>query len=172
MKLEIIRKEKEFTDISTIGDFIIDGKFFSYSLEDKERQTQPDGAVRSWSPDLKIKGETAIPYGVYEVITNYSTRFKKVMPLLLNVPSFEGVRIHNGSFAGDTEGCPLIGYIKAKDFIGQSRKAFNDFMPKLVAGLTEGRVFLTIKREVRNEEANSNLDNSTGSDVGRNGITA
>lgn len=147
MKLEIIRKT--FTDISTIGELTIDGKHFSYTLEDKERQTQPEGAVRSWSPDLKIQGETAIPYGTYEVITNYSTRFKKVMPLLLNVPSFEGVRIHNGSYAGDTEGCPLIGYIKAKDFIGQSRLAFGDFMPLLTAALEDGgRVFLTIKKEV------------------------
>jgi hypothetical protein len=122
MQLTIIRKD--FTDISTIGDFLMDGQPFPkkpmYSLEDKDRQIQPDGSIIPWTPDLKIKGETAIPYGVYEVITNHSNRFNKVMPLLLDVPNFDGIRIHNGSFAGDTEGCPLIGHVKAKDFIGQS----------------------------------------------------
>lgn len=151
MKLTIIRKE--FTNISTIGDFLVDGKPFPsgksvYSLEDKDRQIQPDGSIIPWTSDLKIQGETAIPYGTYEVITNYSARFKKVMPLLLDVSDFSGIRIHNGSFAGDTEGCPLIGFVKAKDFIGQSKVAFKEFMPLLTASLKEGRVFLTIKKEV------------------------
>lgn len=52
---------------------------------------------------VKIYGETAIPYGKYEIVRTYSNRFKKVMPLLLNVPHYEGVRIHTGNYAGYLE---------------------------------------------------------------------
>jgi hypothetical protein len=132
MKLNLIRKE--FTTISTIGDLLIDGKFYCYTLEDMYR-------------DKKIKKVTAIPYGTYEVIINFSDRFQKPMPLLLNVPNFEGIRIHNGSTADHTEGCILLGFTKSKDFIGNSKLAFNQFMPKLQAGLKTGKVFITISRE-------------------------
>jgi len=132
MKLNLIRKE--FTTISTIGDLLIDGKFYCYTLEDMYR-------------DKKIKKVTAIPYGTYEVIINFSNRFQKPMPLLLNVPNFEGIRIHNGSTADHTEGCILLGFTKSKDFIGNSKLAFNQFMPKLQAGLKTGKVFITISRE-------------------------
>lgn len=131
MKIEIIRKE--FTEFSTIGDMLIDGEFFCYTLEDVVRP-------------VKIPRETAIPYGYYEVITNYSHRFKRIMPIILNVPGFDGVRIHGGNTAKDTEGCPLVGFIKDVDFVGQSKKAFAAFMKRLRAGLKEGRVYLTISK--------------------------
>lgn len=131
MRIEIVRRE--FTEFSTIGDMLIDGEFFCYTLEDVVRE-------------VKIPQETAIPYGHYEVITNYSNRFKRVMPLILNVPGFSGVRIHNGNTSADTEGCPLVGYTKDIDFVGQSKKAFAAFWQKLQAGLKEGRVYLTITK--------------------------
>lgn len=130
MKLDLIRKE--FTTISTIGDLLIDGKFFCYTLED---------AIR----DKKIPNETAIPCGRYEVITNYSVRFKKVMPLILNVPGFTGVRIHAGNTKADTSGCVLLGNTRGEDFIGGSRHAMKAFMPKLQEGLKAGKVTLIIR---------------------------
>jgi hypothetical protein len=132
MELSLIRKE--FTTESTIGDLLIDGKFYSFTLEDMYR-------------DKKIKSVTAIPYGVYEVIINFSNRFQRPMPLLLNVPGFDGIRIHNGNKAEHTEGCILVGFTKGKDFIGNSKSAFIQFMPKLQAGLKTGKVFIEITRE-------------------------
>lgn len=132
MKIDLIRKE--FTTTSTIGDLLIDGKWYCYTLEDMWREK-------------KIKGVTAIPYGTYEVIINFSNRFQKPMPLLLNVPNFEGIRIHNGSTADHTEGCILLGFTKSKDFIGNSKSAFTRFMPKLREGLKQGKVFIKITRE-------------------------
>ena len=103
---------------STIGEMSIDGKWECYTLEDKER-------------DVKIKSETAIPKGTYKVIINQSNRFKKLLPLLLKVPNFEGVRIHPGNSNHDTEGCILVGRTRSKDFIGQSRKAFESLFAKM-----------------------------------------
>lgn len=116
MNIEIVRKEK--TASSTIGVLYIDGNFECYTLEDVER-------------DVKIKNETAIPKGTYKVIINQSNRFKRLLPLLLNVPNFEGVRIHSGNTNHDTEGCILVGQTKAKDFIGGSRKAFARLFAKM-----------------------------------------
>lgn len=116
MKLLLKRIHK--TNISTIGELYIDGKFECYTLEDIER-------------DVKIKSETAIPKGTYKVMITLSNRFKKYMPLLLNVPNFEGVRIHSGNTNHDTEGCILVGQTRSKDFIGQSRKAFDKLFKKL-----------------------------------------
>ena len=124
MKLDLIRKE--FTVISTIGDLLIDGKFYCYTLEDMYREK-------------KIKGVTAIPYGRYEVIINFSNRFKKPMPLLLNVKGFDGIRIHSLNTSDQTEGCIGVGFTKSKDFRGNSRSAYNQFMPKLRTGLKELR---------------------------------
>lgn len=146
MELSIIRKE--FTELSTIGDFLINGIRYYYSLEDKDRQRQPDGSILPWTRGLKIYGETAIPYGRYEVITNYSNRFKRVMPLLLNVPDYEGIRIHAGNTDANTYGCLLVGYTKRDNYIGESKKAFEDFFPRLVAALKRGKVFITITGQV------------------------
>jgi len=145
MKLELIRKE--FTEYSTIGDLLIDGEHFCYTLEDKDRQRQTDGSIIKWEHYNKVYGQTAIPYGSYEVITNYSNRFKRVMPLILNVPSFSGVRIHSGNTDKDTEGCPLVGFKKGVDSISQSKLAFTAFFQKLTKGLKEGKVQIEIRDE-------------------------
>jgi hypothetical protein len=116
MKIEVKRLYK--TENSTIGELTIGGKFECYTLEDKER-------------DVKIKGETAISKGTYKVIINQSNRFKKLLPLLLNVPNFEGVRIHPGNSNHDTEGCILVGQSISKDYISKSRKAFEKLFKKM-----------------------------------------
>ena len=106
------------TDNSTIGELFVDGIFECFTLEDKER-------------DVKIKGETAIPKGTYKVIINESNRFKRLLPLLIDVPNFEGVRIHSGNSNHDTEGCILVGQTRNKNYIGQSRKAFEKLFAKM-----------------------------------------
>lgn len=77
---------------------------------------------------LKVYGETCIPYGTYKVELSYSPKFKKIMPEILNVNGFTGVRIHNGSYTQHTFGCPLIG-VKYKDgMLTNSRKTFDNLM--------------------------------------------
>ena len=57
----------------------------------------------------KVYGDTRIPEGVYTVTLNYSNRFKKILPNILAVPGFEGIRIHGGNTKEDTHGCILVG---------------------------------------------------------------
>lgn len=116
MKLLLRRLHK--TENSTIGELYVDGKFECYTLEDKERE-------------VKIKSETAIPKGVYVVGITLSNRFKKMLPILIDVPNFEGVRIHPGNTNHDTEGCILVGTTRSQDFIGNSRIAFGRLFKKM-----------------------------------------
>jgi hypothetical protein len=119
-KMLITIKRLYKTDDSTIGELSIDGIFECFTLEDKERP-------------VKIKGETAIAKGTYKVIINQSNRFKRLLPLLIDVPDFEGVRIHSGNSNHDTEGCILVGQSRNKNYIGQSRKAFDKLFKKMQA---------------------------------------
>jgi hypothetical protein len=116
MKLALKRLHK--TNNSTIGELTVDELFQCYTLEDIERE-------------VKIKSETAIPKGTYKVIINHSNRFKRLLPLLIDVPGFEGIRIHSGNSNHDTEGCILVGETRSKDFIGKSRKAFDKLFEKM-----------------------------------------
>jgi hypothetical protein len=91
--MRIIIDRFDFTDNATIGALTC-GDFHCFTLEDTDRHLEDN-------PDGKIYGKTAIPRGTYKVIITFSNRFKKELPLLLNVPGFEGVRIHPGNYAGN-----------------------------------------------------------------------
>ena len=104
MKIKVIRTE--YTDTYTKGVMLVDGHYFGYTLEDR---------VRSGP---KVYGETAISAGIYQIVVTLSPRFKRFMPLLLNVPQFEGIRVHAGNTSKNTEGCILVaGSSKVGDWI-------------------------------------------------------
>ena len=129
MDLKVLRKE--LTPRSTIGELHVDGQFECFTLED---------AVRP----VKIKGVTAIPAGIYEVVINFSQRFQRPLPLLLNVPNFDGVRIHAGNTDADTEGCLLVGKSKSADFIGNSRAAFGVLFAKIEKAAAREKIFIEL----------------------------
>lgn len=148
MNLELERKE--FYPDRCIGGLYIDGVWYCYTLEDKDRQRQSDKTIIPWSSTLKIPKETAIPCGRYQVVINKSDRFKRLMPQILGVPDFTGIRIHDGGLVAepiDTEGCPIIGLeYRARDHVLlKSPEAFKDFFPKLEAGLKEGDVWIEVR---------------------------
>ena len=99
----IALKRHKFGDVFTLGTMHIDGLFLGYTCEDEDRKLEEVGV------DAKIKGKTAIPRGRYEVVLSFSNRFQKIMPEVLSVPGFSGIRIHGGNTHEDTEGCPLLG---------------------------------------------------------------
>ena len=128
MKLRLIRDT--FTEKSTIGKLYVNGFYSSETLEDKDRQLESGG--------LKRQNETCIPRGTYEVIIDFSNRFKVRMPLLLGVPQFTGVRIHPGNTDKDTEGCILVGKTRGVDFVGDSRLAYDALFANIDAALLNG----------------------------------
>ena len=105
-----------FEDDTTIGVMKFDGKFQCFTLEDAIRTT-------------KIAGKTAISKGKYKVTLNFSNRFQKVLPLIMDVPNFSGVRIHSGNTHVDTEGCLLVGNLIINNrSIGESKNAMDKLM--------------------------------------------
>jgi len=135
MELKLIRET--YSKKSTIGVLRINGTFFCYTLEDVCRDLNRDGDLKD-AGEEKVHGKTCIPAGRYQVIINMSNRFKKLMPLLLKVPGFEGIRIHNGNTPEHTEGCPLVGSTKAMDFVGNSKDTFEKLMLRLKMGVKPG----------------------------------
>lgn len=118
MKLKLYRKF--LGNKYTIGKLFVNDEYICDTLEDVVR-----------SEGIKVYGETAIPCGVYEIVLTMSPRFKKILPLLLDVPHFEGVRIHTGNTEKDTEGCILVGYNKVKGKVINSKIAFDKVMKYL-----------------------------------------
>ena len=121
---------------STGGYLYVDGVFHCYTLEDVVR---PEG-------EPKVYGQTAIPEGQYRVAITWSPRFQQNMPLLYDVPGFEGVRIHPGNKPEDTEGCILVGYARDRDWVGGSRAAYKALYDKLLPPQIVGEeVWLTVR---------------------------
>ena len=67
--------------------------------------------------------EHLIPEGIYPVTWEYSPRFSRHTLRLHDVPDREGILIHAGNVAGDSEGCLLVGQERAKNFVAHSRAA-------------------------------------------------
>ena len=155
MKLKLVRRW--YTNKSTIGELYIgeSENSFCFTLEDALPQIAIDihlvwnktnaASVRQ----LKKHGETAIPFGEYEVALTWSNKFKRFMPLIMNVPLYEGVRIHSGNRPEDTEGCLLVGKIRGEDFVGRSREAFGELFPLLEVASIKEKILLAI---VNNEK--------------------
>ena len=51
-----------------------------------------------------------IPAGTYPLNRTWSPKFKKLLPLVENVPDREGIRIHMGTKPEHSEGCILVEY--------------------------------------------------------------
>lgn len=137
MTTELLLKRRWLTAKSTIGELWLDGAMRCYVLEDRYRPP----------PEKKVYGQTAIPCGRFGVIINHSPRFNRDLPLLLNVPGYEGVRIHPGNTADDTEGCLLPGRVRRPDQLLESRVAFEDLFVGLQMKLSLGPVFINVVLE-------------------------
>ncbi len=135
---KIVREQ--FTPKSCLGRLFIADVFECFTLEDTDRKLE-DGI------SIKVPKQTAIPRGTYEITIDFSERFKKKMPHILNVPKFTGIRIHSGNTVADTEGCPLLGqtfHLNHNDnpdlnnfSIFHSKVAFDIFFQKLKQALQE-----------------------------------
>lgn len=119
MKIQIKRTARKST--YTIGKVSVNGKDFSASLEDTDRgasQIMPfvstGGNKGYWvkadgTHIEKVPGKTAIPTGLYDACSYYWEKYDCYVVMLLRVPGFTGILMHNGMTAEHTEGCPLLG---------------------------------------------------------------
>lgn len=116
MELLLIRTDANA--LRTIGELSLDGAWFCYTLEDTIQTS-------------KVPGKTAIPAGTYKLDLTHSPKFNTMLPLLTNVPGFEGIRVHAGNTADDTEGCILVGFDRLADMILHSRVALAALIGRL-----------------------------------------
>jgi hypothetical protein len=103
--MKILLRRVTLTDRFTRGVLFGDGVVFCHTIEDKVR-----AKAGMWKRIFKIKGQTAIPYGVYPVMVTWSNRFKRPLTGVFNVPDFEGIRIHNGTSELSSEGCIIVSH--------------------------------------------------------------
>ena len=117
----------------TIGKLYKNGVYITDTIEDVVR-------------DIKIQDKTAIPVGKYKVIVNQSNRFKRLLPLLIDVPGFDGIRIHNGINETSTSGCIIVGENKIKGQVINSRYWMNKICDDMYAAQMKGiKITITIE---------------------------
>ena len=125
--MELLLKRHTFKPTYTIGKLFLNSKYFCDVIEDTVRDLNMDGDLDD-SGEGKIYGKTAIPYGRYEVKLTMSNRFKKVLPILIGVKGFEGIRIHNGNTEQDSLGCLIVGENKEVGKVLNSRVTMDKLM--------------------------------------------
>lgn len=131
--MELLLQRDPTADGVTLGQLFVNGTPFCFTLED---------AVRA--PGVKVPGQTAIPFGRYRVIVTESQRFGRRLPLVLDVPGFTGIRIHEGNTVTDTSGCILVGLGRTPTSVQSSKAAMARLLPRLEHALQSEDVFLTI----------------------------
>lgn len=136
MEIRVLRKF--LLEQRTLGYLSVDGKPVCVTCEDKVR-----------ARGVKVQDKTAIPNGRYEVVINYSNRFKRELPLLIDVPMFTGIRIHSGNTEHNTEGCILVGmeFMAKNAGVSRSRIAFNQLFKMMKAVAKKEKIYITIENE-------------------------
>ena len=97
----------------TIGKLFINDEYFCDTIEDIDRGLKSSMSVE-YIKKKKVYAETAIPTGTYKIEMTYSSKFKRILPLLVDVKGFSGIRIHRGNTEKDSSGCIVIGENKVK----------------------------------------------------------
>lgn len=141
----------------TIGKMYINGVYFCDTCEDTDRGLTQYMSLAEIKRK-KIYSRTAIPTGTYNVTMNViSPRFSKRdfykkncdggrVPRLLNVPGFDGVLIHVGNSAADSNGCLLVGKNSQVGKVLNSTNTFLALYKKLKEASLKGeKITITIQ---------------------------
>lgn len=142
--MELLLKRIAKKNDYTIGKLYINGIYFCDTLEDKDRGLTSNMSTEEIT-NKKVYGKTAIPTGKYTIIWNYSNKFNKMMPLLLNVPGYAGVRIHSGNTEKDTLGCILVGINSQVGKVLNSRATSSKLYNIISKACNKEKVTITIQ---------------------------
>jgi len=99
-------------------------------------------------PPIKVDNRhkpKAIPAGRYGIVVTWSPKFQRWLPLLLNVPFRDGIRIHAGNHPADTAGCILVGTALQPGHVYNSRRALEALMKRLKERPEGEAIHLTVK---------------------------
>ena len=149
--MELHLQRKKFTERSTIGEIVLDGRILSV-IEDHDRGLTQDMTLEQVQK-IKVYGKTCIPYGRYKVVITKSPRFssKKGKPVftpqLIGVTGFDGIRIHIANWAEQLEGCLAPGLRAGQDCVVDSSKAYNIVLDKISLAIRAGEdVYINITK--------------------------
>ena len=143
MEIKIVRKYKK--EKYTIGDVFVNDKWFGNSLEDADRGLDQSMSL-SQLKKLKKYGITAIPTGRYEVKSYFWPKYRKIYPLLVNVPAYTGILIHGMQNASQSLGCIGIGENKKKGEILNSQVYVRRLTEMLISAEKKGeKTYITIE---------------------------
>lgn len=117
----LVVRRKPSDGVATLGELFIDGVHECYTLE-------------PFDP---------VPAGTYDLVIDWSPKFNRELPRVVNVPGHVGIRIHWGNWAKNTEDCLLVGETIGQDFIGHSVAEFDRLFKKLQDALVEGPLKIT-----------------------------
>ncbi len=140
IEVKIFKKAKGYR----AGKMYINGKYLCFTIEDEDRgltKTMPLEEIKT----KKQYGITGIPLGKYQVAMTFSNRFQVYMPQIMDVPGWEGVRIHTANKATELEGCIAVGLEDSSDgFMGNSKTAYTELIKQIKAVEKKEKIWLTI----------------------------
>lgn len=134
MKLEL--KRIALKPNYTIGKLFINGTYYCDTIEDKVIDLNKNGKFDDGLS--KVMHQTAIPYGTFKVVVNYSPKFKRELPRLLDVPYFEGILIHNGNDQNSSSGCIIVGENKRVGKVTNSTFYMNNLTARIKDAQNKG----------------------------------
>lgn len=134
MKLEL--KRIALKPNYTIGKLFINGTYYCDTIEDKVIDLNKNGKFDDGLS--KVMHQTAIPYGTFKVVVNYSPKFKRELPRLLDVPYFEGILIHNGNDQNSSSGCIIVGENKTVGKVTNSTFYMNNLTARIKDAQNKG----------------------------------
>ena len=134
MKLEL--KRIALKPNYTIGKLFINGTYYCDTIEDKVIDLNKNGKFDDGLS--KVMHQTAIPYGTFKVVVNYSPKFKRELPRLLDVPYFEVILIHNGNDQNSSSGCIIIGENKTVGKVTNSTFYMNNLTARIKDAQNKG----------------------------------
>ena len=122
-----INRQEDNWEYGTFGTLLINSKIFCVTLEPPDELNETD--------------ISSIPAGQYMCYRYSSDRYPDTFQVM-NVPNRYKILFHAGNFNEDTEGCILLGVIKAARAVLNSGETFKQFM-EIMLGID--KFHLTIK---------------------------